>query len=426
MAKADPDQPARRSPLKADGGGLDRIKKLLKTIPESPGVYKMKDEGGTIIYVGKAKNLRHRVAQYFQLGKNQSIKVQKMVEKISDVDFIEVTSELEALVLETNFIKELRPRYNVLMRDDKNYVYIKVHSGEDYPRVSITRQRQKDASLYFGPKTSQDRCEKMLSVVRKIFPIRTCTLEMEQAENGLVRITKKTIPVPCLDYHIKRCAGPCIDKINKEEYGELIKQIIKFLKGNYEDLITQLKYQMFALAQNKQFERAAKLRDQMKAVEDLFKKQLVSDPEFVDRDAIGVYPDFDKTFINLFQFRQGKLIGQENFTLDTPQTGTGETDLEQHSSVIESFLRSYYSDASDIPSQIFLREPPLEYQLWEEWLTQRRHELNQITGDEGLPAGRQDRKKVHFLTPLKGKKNRILELSEKNAATFAKQSRAKW
>lgn len=378
----------------------------------------MKDEQDKIIYIGKAKVLKNRVAQYFNASRSHSIKTQKMVEKIRDIDFIECNSEFEALVLETNLIKEHRPKYNVLMRDDKSYVYIKVSVQEDYPRLSIVRRREKDGALYFGPKSSADACEKLFNILRKIFPIRTCTLEMEDGPDGLINITKKTIPTPCLDYHIKRCAGPCIDKIKKEEYGEMIKQIIRFLKGNVQELITKLKYDMFNYAEQKQFEKAAKYRDQIKAIEGMFAKQVVSDPEFINRDVIGVHPDFDKTFINLFQFRDGKLVSQENFTLETPQN-VSETDEQQSSSVIESFLRSYYSEATDIPSEIFLRESPLDAKLWEEWLTEKRHELNHMTGES-------DRKSVHFLTPLKGKKNKILELSEKNAATFAKQSRAKW
>jgi excinuclease ABC subunit C len=398
---------------------LEKIKNLLKTIPQTPGIYKMKDEKGEIIYVGKAKNLRNRVAQYFQLSKSQSIKVKKMAEKVCDIDYTECNSELEALMLETNIIKELRPRYNVLMKDDKNYVYIKVSTHEDYPRLSLVRKREKDKALYFGPRTSADACEKMINILRKIFPIRTCTLEMEDGPNDLINITKKTIPVPCLDYHIKRCAGPCIDEIKKEEYNEMIKQIIRFLKGNYQELITRLKYRMFNFANEKKFEMAAKTRDQIKSLEGMFSKQLVSDPEFIDRDVIGVHPDFDKTFINLFQFREGKLINQENFTLDTPQNVSTATNEEQVSSVVESFLRSYYTESTEIPSEIFLREPPLDKDLWETWLTDRRKELQELFGES-------DRKKVRLLTPFIGKKNKVLELSEKNAATFARQSRAKW
>jgi|CXWL01.1.fsa_nt_gi excinuclease ABC subunit C len=398
---------------------LEKIKNLLKTIPQTPGVYKMKDETGQIIYVGKAKSLRHRVAQYFQLSKSQSIKVKKMVEKVCDVDYIETNSELEALMLETNLIKEIRPRYNVLMKDDKNYVYIKVSTHEDYPRLSIVRVREKDKALYFGPRTSADACEKLLNILRKIFPIRTCTLEMEDGPGGLIQITKKTIPVPCLDYHIKRCAGPCIDEIKKDDYNDMIKEIVRFLKGHYQELFTRLKYKMFNAANEKKFELAAKIRDQMKSLEGMFSKQLVSDPEFLNRDVIGIFPDFDKSFINLFQFREGKLINQENFTLDTPQQTTAGSDEEQTSNVIESFLRSYYTETTDIPAEIFLREQPLEKDLWETWLTDKRKENQEQQGEY-------DRKKVHMLTPLKGNKNKVLELSEKNAATFARQSRAKW
>lgn len=398
---------------------LTKVKNLLKSIPQTPGIYKMKDEGGNIIYIGKAKSLRHRVAQYFQLAKGQSLKVKKMVEKVCDIDYIETNSELEALMLETNLIKENRPRYNVLMKDDKNYVYIKVSAHEDYPRLSLVRKREKDKALYFGPRTSADACEKMINILRKIFPIRTCTLEMEDGPDGLINITKKTIPTPCLDYHIKRCAGPCINEIKKEEYNEMIKQIIRFLKGNYQELITRLKYRMFNYATEKKFELAAKTRDQIKSVEGMFSKQLVSDPEFIERDVIGVHPDFDKTFINLFQFREGKLINQENFTLDTPQNVSTATDQEQASNIIESFLRSYYSESTDIPAEIFLRDPPLEKDLWEEVLTESRKKLQEEFGEY-------DRKKVRLLTPFIGKKNKVLELSEKNAATFARQSRAKW
>ena len=400
---------------------FEKIKSILKSLPQTSGVYKMKDEEGKVIYVGKAKNLRSRVAQYFGAGKDHSIKTKKMVEKICDIEIVETSTEFEALILETNLIKELRPRYNVLMRDDKNYVYIKVTTQEDYPRLSIVRKREKnDGAIYFGPKTSADACEKLIDLLRKIFPVRTCSLEMEDGKDGLINITKKTIPVPCLDYHIKRCRAPCINLIKKEEYGELIKQIVKFLKGSYQELLTRLKYQMFAAAKESKFEQAAKIRDQIKGIEQVFLKQVVSDPAFFDRDVIGVFPDFDKTFITLLQFREGKMISQENFTLESPtamlalslSNGSTGSDSESTSSVIESFLRSYYSETSDIPSEIFLRDLPEDAGLWEQWLTNERQEEN--------------RKKVHLLTAERGAKNRILELAEKNAASFAKQSRVKW
>ncbi len=399
---------------------FEKIKKLLKSIPAKPGVYKMKDKDDKIIYIGKAKVLKNRVASYFQVSKGQSIKTKKMVEKICDIDYIETNSEIEALVLETNLIKEIRPKYNILMKDDKSYVYIKVSTKEDYPRLSIVRKRERDGCLYFGPRTSADACEKLINILRKIFPIRTCNLEMEDGPDGLVNITKRTIPVPCLDYHIKRCAGPCIDKIPKEEYNEMIKQIIGFLRGNYQDLITRLKYRMFNYAKEKKFEMAAKTRDQIKSLETMFsRKQLVSDPEFIDRDVIGMYPDFDKTFINLFQFREGKLVNQENFTLDTPQTISTGVESDRTTSMIESFLRSYYQETTDMPSELFLRDAPTNKKLWEVFLTEQRKQVQEESGEH-------DRKTVHILTPQIGKKNKILELSEKNAMTFAKQSRAKW
>ncbi len=397
---------------------LEKIKSLLKSLPQTSGVYKMKDESGAVIYVGKAKSLRSRVAQYFGAGRDHTIKTKKMVEKICDIEIVETSTEFEALILETNLIKELRPRYNVLMRDDKNYVYIKVSTAEDYPRISIVRKREKkDGAIYFGPKTSADACEKLIDLLRKIFPIRTCTLEMEDGPDGLINITKKTIPTPCLDYHIKRCRAPCINLIKKEEYADLIKQIVRFLKGSYQELLTRLKYQMFNAAKENKFEQAAKIRDQIKGIEQVFLKQVVSDPDFFNRDVIGVYPDFDKTFLTLLQFREGKMINQENFTLESPTAWSTGSDEDQHTSVIESFLRSYYCETSDIPSEIFMRDLPLNARLWEDWLTNLSPPCK---GDGGSQS------RVHLMTAERGLKNRILELAEKNAASFAKQSRAKW
>lgn len=375
-----------------------KLKKIAKSAPDSPGIYKMLDKTGTIIYIGKAKNLKNRILQYFQESKHHTMKTKKMIEQIEDVNYIETPSDLEAYILETNLIKQFRPKYNILMRDDKSFVYIKITVQEDFPKVYIVRRVLDDGAKYFGPKTSKMQVEKTLNLLRKIFKYCTCNLEMQETEGKL--IVKGRDSVPCLDYHIKRCLGPCIGAVNKAAYHEMIQQVIQFLSGKYGETITDLNYQMLRLAGEKKFEAAASIRNQIQAIKDIFTTQLISEPNLVSRDVIGYLREFDKTYVNLFQFRSGKLVGQENFTLMTPEN--------EEERATESFLQWYYSESTDFPDEIFLRNEPDSKEWFERWLKEK--------------AG----KAVHVITPLKGKKNKTLEMSEKNALSYARQSKVKW
>ncbi|HMR01606.1 MAG TPA: GIY-YIG nuclease family protein, partial [Candidatus Gracilibacteria bacterium] len=230
------------------------IQHILLNLPKEPGVYKFKDDSNKIIYVGKAKNLKNRVSSYFQSSRDQTSKTKKMVEQIADIEYITVGSDLEAIMLETNLIKELHPKYNVLMKDDKNYVYIKITVQEDFPRILITRKVEKDKARYFGPKTAKYKVERTLKVLKRIFPYRHCSLAIDYIaprsdsadpkRRHKVKVTHANIKFPCIDYHIKRCIGPCIGTVDKDEYRAIIDQVIRFLEGKHEDVIEKLKADM--------------------------------------------------------------------------------------------------------------------------------------------------------------------------------------
>jgi excinuclease ABC subunit C len=377
---------------------FEKIKKIAKSTPKTPGIYQMLNKEEEIMYIGKAKNLRNRILQYFQDSKAHSPKTKKMIEQIADLKYIETNSELEAIILETNLIKQHRPKYNILMRDDKNYVYIKVTTNEDFPKVEVVRRVMEDKARYFGPKTSTAKVEKTLNLLRKIFKYRTCNLRLTEI-NGEIQV-KGSGTVPCMDYHIKRCNAPCIKGISKSDYRESIDSLIDFLSGNYQDTITRLTYKMMRLADDKKFEAAGNARDQIKAIKDVFLPQVISEPELISRDVIGLQQEFDQTYVNLFQFRKGKLIDQDNFQLNSP-----ENDDKNRT---ESFIQFYYSEATDIPEEIFVREKLENKKALEEWLKEK--------------SGHS----VKIMNPLKGKKNKVLALSEKNAKSFARQSKVKW
>jgi excinuclease ABC subunit C len=384
--------------ISEDKKQFEKIKKIAKATPKGPGIYQMLDKNDFILYIGKAKNLHNRVLQYFQESKEHSAKTKKMIEQIEDIKYIETSSELEAIILETNLIKQHRPKYNILMRDDKSYVYIKVTVNEDFPKIEVVRRVINDNAKYFGPKTSSAKVEKTLNLLRKIFKYRTCNLKINEI-NGQIE-TKGGGTIPCMDYHIKRCDAPCTGNISKQEYRDMIDNLINFLSGNYQETITQLSYKMMRLAESKKFEAAANTRDQVQAIKDIFLPQVISEPELISRDVIGMQQEFDQTYVNLFQFRKGKLIDQENFQLNSP-----ENDKKNRT---ESFIQFYYSEATDIPEEIFIRDKLENQKGLEEWLKEK--------------AGHT----VKILNPQKGKKNKVLALSEKNAKSFAKQSKVKW
>lgn len=380
------------------------IIKILENIPKKTGVYRFKDESGEVLYVGKAIDLRKRVKNYFQQTEKQSARIQKMVSQIDDIDYTIVSSELEAIILETNLIKELRPKYNIMMKDDKNFVYIKITKNEDFPQISIVRKVLNDGALYFGPKTAAGKVSKTLDVLKKIFPYRHCNLFLEY-NKGKVEVKKKTANYPCLDYHIKRCIGPCVGNCTKEEYGEIIQQIIHFLQGKADEILEILARQMQKAAADKKFEKAAKLRDKLHAVQEIIEKQIVSAPHREDMDAINYSEDSGRIFFTLFMIRDGKLINQENFIF---KSGEGSEKVEDTSEILESFLNQYYEKSTDFPKEILVPHEIVNIKLMEEW----------ISSLKGA--------KISILIPQKGEKYKILDLTLRNAKTFANQSRIRW
>lgn len=388
------------------------IESLLEKLPTTPGVYKMKNADGMIIYVGKAKNLRNRVRSYFRTQKDRAMRTQKLVENIADLEWIEVGSDLEALFLETNLIKELRPRYNVLMKDDKNFVYIKI-TKEDFPRIELVRRVEKDGARYFGPKTSAGTIRKTLMLLQKLFLYRSCDLGLEwdpernDPKSGHTRVTKKTITFPCLDFHIKRCAGPCIGKVSPEEYKKSIEKIELFLEGKTGEIEKQLKEQMAIAVQKKEFEKAALIRDKIKGLESLrTPSQVATSPDQENMDISAFVLEGGKAYFNLFNLREGKLIGQENFIADSGGFEPG--DEGQAGEVIEAFLYQYYEKATSIPSIVLIPYELEEQEFLEDWLSNQ--------------AGH----RVYVKVPERGRKHQLLELAEKNARSFQKQHKARW
>lgn len=384
---------------------MKKLEIILKELPKKPGVYQFKDKEGNILYVGKAVDLRNRVKSYFQQTNKQSLRIQKMVSQIEDIDFTIVSSELEAIILETNLIKEIRPKYNILMKDDKSFVYIKISKNEDFPQIQIVRKVVNDGALYFGPKTAAGKVRKTLDVLKKVFPYRHCNLFLKYEKGGKVKVLNKATKFPCLDYHIKRCIGPCVGNVNKEEYIEIIDQIIRFLKGQTSDIIEVLNKQMHEAANSKLFEKAASIRDKLHAINDISEKQIISAPNREDIDAINFASEAGRVFFTLFMIRDGKLINQENFEF---KTGVEKEDNKDYEEILESFIKQYYEKTTDFPKEIIIP--------------------NHLINSKSLEKFISDLKgfKVKILVPQKGEKDKIVKLAERNAKTFANHSRLKW
>lgn len=380
--------------------------RIPSNIPGSPGIYKMIDEEGKVIYVGKAKNLSKRIKQYFQKGYEHSTRTRKLLEKAKDIQTMSVDSELEATILEHNLIKQLQPKYNVIMKDDKNFVYIKI-TNEDFSRIQIVRKLEKDNAKYIGPKTAAHKVKDTLKVLKKIFPFRHCGLEIEALEEKggkqKVKIGRKTIKYPCLDYYIKSCAAPCIGNCTKEEYAEIIKGVEDFLKGKAENVTKNLRDQMTQAAKDKKFEKAAKLRDRIKKVEQILEKQKVADSSGENRDIINYCVTQNRAYFNLFQVRNGKLIGQENFILDAQ--AAEETEDQE---ILESFLKQYYEIATDIPAEILIPHKTENIKELEEFIQN------------------QTKLKTKLIVPQKGTKIKMLEMSLNNARIFADRNKPSW
>lgn len=358
------------------------IKEQLKKLPENPGVYLMKDQWGNIIYIGKAKVLKNRVSSYFRGIQSHPPKVKAMVSVIDEFEYIMTDTEMEALILEQTLIKRHKPKFNILLKDDKQYPFIKVTTNETYPRVFMTRQVQKDKATYFGPYTSADAVKKTLEVLLEIYPIRTCARNIEIHPGR-----------PCLNFHIGKCLGPCRGDVSKDAYNEIIQKIMEFLSGKTDNLVKQLENDMKEAAIKLEYEKAAKYRDQIQAIQSLMERQKMVAESDVSQDLIGIYTSENRACIMLFMVRGGKLIGREEYVfeqefIDRPETLLGD------------FIVQYYANASDYPKEIVLEELPPEVSLYESYL-------------QGLAGF-----KIKWSVPVRGEKRKLLEMLHNNAKEY--------
>ncbi len=358
------------------------IEEELRKLPDKPGVYLMHDKNDTIIYVGKAVVLKNRVRQYFQSSRGKSPKIQRMVEQIAWFEYIVVDSEMEALILECNLIKEHQPKYNTMLKDDKHYPYIRVTANEEYPRVMLARERKKDKAKYFGPYTSAQAVHDSIDLLKKTYFVRSCNRVLPR-DMGKER--------PCLYYHMGQCKAPCQGYISKEEYQENIGQVEEFLNGNYALITKRLEQQMMKYSEEMEFEKAAEYRDLLFSVKRLAEKQKADDDMNVERDIIAFASAGDEAVAQVFFVRGGKMVGREHFYL----TGV---ENEARSTIMANFIKQFYSGTPHIPKELLLSEETDDQELLENWLTARR--------------GR----KVRITIPKKGSKERLVELAEKNAS----------
>lgn len=356
------------------------FKEKLKNLPLCPGVYLMKDESGKIIYVGKSKALKKRVSQYFQNSGKHTPKTAAMVSNVYDFDYIITDSESEALALECNLIKKFRPKYNILLKDDKQYPYIKITAYEDFPRIFITRKVTKDGSLYYGPYMSSYAIKNALETIKKIFMVRSCNLKLPE-EIGKHR--------PCLYYHIKQCCAPCAGKISKEEYKEIFEKISDVLKGDYQQINKELTEKMKTASLNMEYEKAAVLRDRILAIKELSNEQKVTSAKDGNRDVVGIYNDLIDSCIQVFYIRGGKVVGSEHFTL--------KNNLDTPEQLLEEFLKQFYFTVSNIPPEVVIPFKIEDEEDIANWLSER-------TGH-----------KVHFTVPKRGDKLNLLNMVVKNA-----------
>ena len=365
------------------------LEEELKKLPEKPGVYIMHDKKDEIIYVGKAVSLKNRVRQYFQSSRKVTPKIEKMISNISYFEYIVTDSEVEALVLECNLIKEHAPKYNTMLKDDKTYPYIKATIGEEYPRLlfvrNMTKAKKKDGSdkaKYYGPYTGGVAVKETLELVRKLFHIRTCNRNLPR-DIGKDRT--------CLYYHIKQCSGPCQGYISKEEYRENFEKALRFLDGEYGDVAEMLEKKMQKAAEQMAYEEAAEYRDLLKSVKNISQKQKITDSHMEDRDIIAIAKAGEEAVVQVFFIRSGRLIGREHFHYT-------DVEKEEKQDLITAFLKQFYGGTPYIPREIFLQMEIEEQAVIETWL------------------GRLRGQKVSILVPQKGKKERLVELAEKNAS----------
>ncbi len=351
----------------------------------------MHDKKDAIIYVGKAISLKNRVRQYFQSGRNVSPKIERMISQIDHFEYIITDSEVEALVLESNLIKEHKPKYNTMLKDDKSYPFIKATVGEDYPRLIFSRHCKRDKAKYFGPYTSAGAAKDTLELVRKIYNIRTCNRVLPR-DTGKER--------PCLNYHIKQCQAPCQGYISKEEYQENFKMALRILEGDYSHVLAYLKEKMMAASEAMEFEEAAQYRDLMESVKKSSVRQKITDFGGMDRDIIALAKDQSEAVVQVFFIREGRMIGRDHFHLDG-------VDGEEREQILQSFIKQFYAGTPFIPRELMIEYNIEEEELISQWLSERRGS------------------KVKILVPKKGQKERLVELAHKNAQLVLSQDAEK-
>lgn len=367
------------------------IQRELKKLPQKPGVYLMHDEKDEIIYVGKAISLKNRVRQYFQSSRNRTAKIEQMVSRIHHFEYIITDSELEALVLECNLIKEHQPRYNTMLKDDRAYPYIKVTVHEDFPRILFARERKREKGKYFGPYTSGGAVKDTLELLRKLYKIRVCN-----------RVLPKDIGKdrPCLNYHMKQCDAPCQGYIGKEMYQQAIHKAIRFLNGNYEEVAKELEQKMMAASEAMAYEEAIGYRELLKSVRQIAQKQKITVSEREDRDIIAFAQEDQDAVVQVFFIRDGKLIGREHFHLTVAP-------YESREQIMSSFIKQYYSGTPFIPRTLLLQENVEDQEILGEWLSQKRGQ------------------KVFIQIPKKGQKEKLVDLAARNAQMVLEQDKEK-
>jgi excinuclease ABC subunit C len=385
----------------------EKIQSVLNSLPHRPGIYLMKDADGKILYVGKANSLYNRVRSYFQESSDLGPKNRSMIAKVDDIEFLVVKNEVEALVLESNYIKQYRPKYNVLLRDDKNYPYIKVSLAEDFPRVYRVRSFQRDGNRYFGPYTNSGAVDSTLDLLNKLFAFRTCRYDASnwaapregEPPDGW---KQKLLPRPCTQYYIHRCIAPCVGYGTREEYDKVIQQVILFLEGKHDEVVKHLQEQMQEASENLNFEEAARIRDRIRAVERILEKQRIIHTEGQDdQDVIALASAGDETCAQVFFFRGGKLVGREYFILQ----GTRESSPAE---VMGSFLQQFYESSPHVPAEIIVEVEPDDRAVLQSWLKEKR------------------RGAVVISAPKRGEKLGLVEMVKQNAQEVLEQQRIKW
>ncbi len=369
----------------------------LASLPDRPGVYLMKDAQGSVLYVGKAQSLRHRVRSYWQskggVGRGEAHRIRQAIGRVADLEVTEVDSVSEALLLEANLIKRYRPRFNVRLKDDKSYPYIRITLGDDFPRIERTRRLVADGSRYFGPYASASSVDEAMNLVRRLFPFRTCTIDIREGRRALAR--------PCLLYYIKRCQAPCIEAISKEAYRADIRQVELFLEGDVDAVAEGLAAQMAEAAEREEYERAAVLRDKIRAIERTMESQKMAAFARTELDLAALARHDDQAAVQLFAVRKGKMVGRDVFFLDAPRDVPDDE-------VLTSFLEQYYARSTSVPREVLVPRALAETADLEAFLSARRGAS------------------VRLRTPVRGEKRELMDLAARNAAEALAREAARW